>query len=111
MLTDDIAVAGQIGPEDIAAVRQAGFKSLVCNRPDGEAPGQPPFAAVEAAARELGLDARYMPIGHSPLDAGAADGFAAMVAELPKPVLAYCRSGTRSAKLVMLWQARAEGDV
>jgi uncharacterized protein (TIGR01244 family) len=110
-LTDTVAVAGQIGPDDLAAVKQAGFRSLICNRPDGEAVDQPPFAAVAAAARELGLEARYMPIGHSPLSASAADSFATMVAELPKPVLAYCRSGTRSAKLVMLWQARAEDDL
>jgi sulfide:quinone oxidoreductase len=110
-LTDDIAVAGQVTPRDLAEVQAAGFKSLVCNRPDGEAPDQPQFASIEAAAQELGLAIRYLPIGHGPMGVREADNFADAVADLPRPILAYCRSGARSAKLVLTWQARVEGDL
>ena len=107
-LTADIAVAAQISAEDCARARDAGFAAIVCNRPDGEDAGQPDAAEIAAAARAAGL--RFV---HIPVDArGIDDGMiAAMAAEIASggPILAYCRSGTRSTNL---WaQAAASGGV
>lgn len=97
-LTPDISVAAQIAPEDCALAAAQGFVAIISNRPDGEAPGQPDAAAMAAAAAAAGLRFRHIPIDHS--------GFAmpqveAMAAELAAggPVLAFCRSGTRSTNL------------
>jgi uncharacterized protein (TIGR01244 family) len=90
-------VAGQVLPEEMEALAAAGVARIVNNRPDGEEPGQPPAAAVEAAARAAGLDYRHIPvasgIGEEEVEAMAdalADG---------RAVLAFCKSGTRSAWL------------
>lgn len=99
ILNDEISVTGQISPDDVAALKAEGFESIICNRPDGEGPGQPDFADIAKVAEKVGMDARYVPMH---LDGSApppvAD-FAAAVADLPKPVLAYCKSGGRSQKL------------
>jgi sulfide:quinone oxidoreductase len=101
-LTNDLAVAPQIGVGDIAAIKAQGFRSLICNRPDGEAADQTAFAEIEAAARSAGLEVRYLPVIPGKFTSAEAAAFGAMIAELPKPVLAYCRSGSRSA---LLWDA------
>jgi len=99
-IDDDFAVAGQLGPEQMSAIAEAGFKTVICNRPDGEAPAEPQFDAISAAATAAGLEVRYIPvsnqIGLTPEN--VADTKAAL-SELPGPILAYCRSGARSAKL------------
>ncbi len=61
-VTDQFAVSGQILPEDIPAVAQAGYKSIVCNRPDGEASDQPTITEIEQAAEAAGLECRYLPV-------------------------------------------------
>jgi len=105
-LTDDLSVsAQQLQPEEIAQVAALGFKSIIANRPDGEAAGQPSFSEIEREAKAHGLSARYVPIAGGATDADAA-AFGAALAELPKPVLAYCRSGTRST---MLWALSEAG--
>jgi sulfide:quinone oxidoreductase len=101
-LSADFAVAGQITPDDVSAIARAGFKSIICNRPDGEAgPDQPSSASIAQAAEVAGLKAQYLPViaGQITPDHGAA--MARLLAELPAPVLAYCRSGARSTSL---WQ-------
>ena len=101
-LSPDFAVAGQISPEDVPAIAQAGFKSIVCNRPDGEGgPAQPSFAVIEQAAQAAGLESRNLPVisGHVTPEQVAA--MADLLDKLPAPVLAYCRSGARSTNL---WQ-------
>ena len=99
-LTDDFAVTGQLRPGDVDALAAAGFGAIICNRPDGEAPDEPQFDAVGDAARQAGLQARYIPVSNQVglTPENVADMKAAL-AELPKPILAYCRSGARSAKL------------
>lgn len=96
-ISDDFSVSPQIAPEDAAAIRAAGFASIMCNRPDGEDPGQPDVAAIEAAAREAGLEFRAVPIVSGALTQEDVDAFAAALTDMPGPVLAYCRSGTRCA--------------
>ncbi len=90
----------QIIPADLKAIRQAGFRSVICNRPDAESTDQPAFEEIAAAARELGMQARYLPISPGHIDDAQVDAFGALFDALPKPVLAYCRSGSRAR---MLW--------
>lgn len=97
-ITDQFSVSGQIKPADIAAVKQLGFRSIIANRPDGEGWGQPRFEEIEKAAADAGLPARYIPISRGISESDLQE-FAKAFTELPKPVLAYCRSGARSATL------------
>jgi len=62
-LTNTISVADQISEADLTEIAQAGFKSLICNRPDGEGSDQPGFKEIEIAAKALGLAIRYLPAG------------------------------------------------
>lgn len=98
-LDEDVAIMGQPAPATVAELRQAGFAAVICNRPDDEAAGQPRFAEIAAEAERLGMQARYLPVvpGKITPDDGAA--FAALMAELPKPIAAYCRTGNRSETL------------
>src|SRR5688572_24486205 len=57
----ELAVAPQLQPADLAELARTGFRAVICNRPDGEAADQPVFAEIERAARELGMEARYLP--------------------------------------------------
>ncbi len=104
-LTDDIAVAPQLQLEDLDAVAAAGYKAVINNRPDGESPDQPPQEAVAARAAELGLEYRFVPVisgQFAPQDVAA---FRAALDELNGPVVAFCRSGTRSSVLWALANA------
>jgi len=97
-------VSGQIIPEDVAEIAKAGFKSIICNRPDGEQPGQPTFAEIETAASALGLEARYIPVIPGQAGPVEVEAFSAAIKEMPKPLLAYCRSGARSNMMFQLAQ-------
>jgi uncharacterized protein (TIGR01244 family) len=99
-LTPDFAVAPQLTPEDMAAVAQAGYKSVIINRPDHEGgPDQPTAAAVSAAAREAGLRVEYQPVVSGAITADDVIKFAELLHTMPAPVLAYCRSGARCTSL------------
>ena len=101
----DVFVAPQLDAAAMAEVARLGFKSVVCNRPDFEhGPDQPTSAQVEAAARAAGLEYRFLPVagGYQSPDEVAA--FRTLVAELPHPLLAFCRSGARSTRLYQLAQ-------
>jgi sulfide:quinone oxidoreductase len=95
----DLSVAGQLQPGELGALREAGFRSIICNRPDGEAPDQPSFGAIEEQARKLCMQARYLPVVPGAIGAEHGVAFGALLAELPKPILGYCRTGRRSATL------------
>ncbi len=99
-LAPDFCVAGQLGPEAMAWAAAQGFKSVVNNRPDFEGgPTQPAHAAIEAAAQAAGLAYAFLPVApafQSPQDIAH---MAQLVASLPKPILAFCRSGARSGRL------------
>lgn len=108
-VTDGFAVAPQIAPEDMAALKAQGFVAVINNRPDGEEPGQPSGPEMAAAAEAAGLAYRAIPV---------AGGFAhPQVAEMAQvltgtdgPVFAFCRSGTRSTLLWALAEASRGGD-
>jgi sulfide:quinone oxidoreductase len=100
-IDDGLSVGGQIGPEATAVLRARGFRSILCNRPDGEEGGQPSFAAIAAAAHREGMEARHLPVSGRPEPAQGVE-FERALREMPGPVFAYCRSGDRSAALAAL---------
>ncbi|GAA5079614.1 bifunctional protein tyrosine phosphatase family protein/NAD(P)/FAD-dependent oxidoreductase [Roseibacterium beibuensis] len=105
-ISANLSVAPQITADDVEKARNQGFRAIICNRPDGEGMDQPNFEEIEARANELGMEARYLPIDHGKVTEADARSFDDMLGELPGPVLAYCRSGTRSATLWSLSQAQ-----
>jgi uncharacterized protein (TIGR01244 family) len=94
-VTDQLSVSPQISVDDVARAAALGFKTLVNNRPDGEDPTQPSGAQIEAAAKAAGLNYLHVPVRGSPTPDQVADQ-REQLAALPGPVLAFCRSGTRS---------------
>ena len=105
-LSAQLSVTPQITPSDLAAIAAAGFKSVVCNRPDGEAAGQPTFIDIEQAAHAAGLQAAYLPADSGQVSDDQGVAFGQLMAELPGPMLAYCRTGTRCATMWALAQAQ-----
>ncbi|WP_203309028.1 MULTISPECIES: TIGR01244 family sulfur transferase [Sphingomonas] len=106
-INDRVSVAPQITPEDIAAIKAAGFVAIVNNRPDEEEPGQPSGETIRAAAEEAGLAYAAIPVTHAGFSHPQLDAMAAALAAADGPVLAYCRSGTRSCNLWALAAAKA----
>ncbi len=104
-ITDELSVAPQIQAEDVAAIAAAGFRAVICNRPDGESSDQPCCEDIAAAVAAQGLAWRTQPVRSGSITQADIQAFSALLAELPKPVLAYCRSGTRCAMLWCLSQA------
>lgn len=99
-LTDDFAVAPQLAPEDMQAVAQAGYKSVIINRPDGEGGAEQPASAdVIAAATAAGLVIEYQPVVSGAMTLEDVERFKKLLKQLPAPVLAYCRTGTRCTHL------------
>ncbi|WP_197918247.1 bifunctional protein tyrosine phosphatase family protein/NAD(P)/FAD-dependent oxidoreductase [Thiosulfatihalobacter marinus] len=105
-ITAQISVSPQIVADDLPAIAAAGFRSIICNRPDGEAADQPTYEEIETAASAAGLEARYLPVVAGKVRDEDAEEFGTALLELPGPVFAYCRTGTRSATLWSLSQAR-----
>lgn len=99
------AVAPQIDPADVPMIAQAGFVLVINNRPDDEVPGQPAGEAVEAACRAAGLDYLAVPVDHQGFRLDQVTATVNAIAEASGPVLAYCRSGTRSCHLWALASA------
>lgn len=104
-LSEQFFVSPQIIKSDLAVLQTQGIKSIICNRPDGEEAGQPPFDKIAQDARDLGLAVRYIPVSGGVFQAADVAMFADALRELPKPILAYCRSGARSATLWSLANA------
>lgn len=98
-ITPNVSVSDQITPDDIAAIRAMGFKAIVGNRPDGEGDDQPHWAEIEEAAAAAGLKTAYIPITPGQMADDQALAFREAVTGFDKPVLAFCRTGTRSAQL------------
>lgn len=104
-IDETMAVAPQITAEDVAAAANAGYRVIVNNRPDGEDPGAPQGAEIEAAARAAGLRYVAIPVTHAGFSQPQVEAMAATLRDAGGPVLAYCRSGTRSANLWALARA------
>ena len=99
-LTPDVSVAPQLDPAAMALAARAGFKSVVNNRPDFEGgPDQPTSVQMEAAAQAAGLQYRFLPVNGAYQSPEEIAAFAQLLQELPRPLLAFCRSGARSTRL------------
>jgi uncharacterized protein (TIGR01244 family) len=103
-ITDDYAVAAQILADDVAAIAADGFVAIICNRPDGEEPGQPTAAEIAAACAAAGLAFHHIPVSGMPLAIELIQEQRRLISDSDGPVLAYCRSGQRSQ---FIWQASA----
>jgi uncharacterized protein (TIGR01244 family) len=99
-LSEEVSVAPQLSPNDMAALAAAGYKSVIINRPDYEGgPDQPTSEQVMAAARAAGLEVVYQPVVSGAMTQDDVVTFAQHLDSLPKPILAFCRSGTRCSVL------------
>lgn len=94
-VTDALSVAPQISVADVAEAARQGFKTVINNRPDGEEPGQPASAEIAAAAKAAGLAYHHIPVRGGP-GPGEVEATQMVLQEAEEPVLAFCRSGTRS---------------
>jgi uncharacterized protein (TIGR01244 family) len=109
-IDDRISVSPQIAPTDIAALKAQGFTTIVNNRPDGEDTAQPSGDTIAEAAASAGLAYHAIPITHAGFSHPQLDAMAAVLSEATGPILAYCRSGTRSCNLWALASAKQGGD-
>ncbi len=101
-LTPEFSVSVQIRPEDMVVIVDQGFRSIICTRPDGEEADQPIAAEIATAAEIAGLGFAHIPVKSGAAGGNDAGKMAEALARLPKPVLAYCRSGARAEAL---WRA------
>lgn len=97
-IDNDFAVTGQITPAQVAEVARAGYKGIVCARPDNEEPGQPNFAEVARAAEQQGIKIAHIPVSGM-LGEGQIIRFEQAMTDMGRPVLGYCRSGARAGSL------------
>lgn len=100
-----LSVTPQVDPANMQALADAGFRSIISNRPDGEEPGQPDWPPIERAARDAGMEACHIPVRPGAISDEDAARFGAALEGLPGPVVAFCRTGTRSATLWALSNA------
>lgn len=99
-LTPDLSVMPQVSESDIAELSRRGFRAIIGNRPEGEAADQPKWSALKAAALAAGMEAVHIPVVASQIDAEDIRAFREALERLPRPIAAFCRTGTRST---LLW--------
>ncbi|WP_423606347.1 TIGR01244 family sulfur transferase [Sphingomonas sp. MS122] len=104
-INDRISVAPQIDPADVVEAARAGFVAIVNNRPDDEEAGQPEGESIRTVAETLGLAYHAIPITHAGFSATQVEAMREVLDQVDGPVLAYCRSGTRSTNLWALAEA------
>jgi len=105
-LAPGVSVAGRLDRADIDALAATGVRTIINNRPDGEDPGQLPAAEARRIAEAHGIAYHHIPITAATLSRADVDAFAAVMRDGPAPVVAHCRSGTRSALLWALTRMR-----
>lgn len=105
-ITEKVSVSPQITADDISSIAAAGFRAIICNRPDGEGADQPSFDEISAAASAAGIEALYVPVQSGMVTDDDVEAFGAALKAVQRPVLAYCRTGTRSATLWSLHEAK-----
>lgn len=110
-VAENFWVSPQIGIDDVAEARERGFGAIVNNRPDGEAEDQVAGAQIAAAASAAGLDYVAIPVTTSAIGADQVRAMAAALESARGPILAYCRSGTRSTFMWALARALAGDNV
>jgi uncharacterized protein (TIGR01244 family) len=109
-LAPGLSVTGRLEGPDIGALAGAGVRTIINNRPDGEDRGQLPAAEARRIAEAHGLAYHHIPITAATLSRADVDAFAAVLRDAPAPVVAHCRSGTRSTLLWALVRLREGAD-
>jgi len=109
-LAPGLSAAGKLDRPDIEALAQQGVRTIINNRPDGEDPGQLPAAEARRLAESLGISYHHIPVTAATLSRGDVDAFAAALKAAEQPVVAHCRSGTRSTLLWALTRVRDGAD-
>jgi len=104
-LSDNLFVAPQLSPADVADIDGMQFRSILCNRPDAEEENQPAYEKIRQQADALGMMCDFQPVNGSVISDDDVDEFVNRLMDLPQPVLAYCRTGTRCSVLWALSQA------
>jgi sulfide:quinone oxidoreductase len=104
-IEDGFSVTGQVLPNHIPAIAAAGFRMIICSRPDHEGPEQPAHAEIRDAAAAAGMSFAYIPLAMGAAPAQQPSRLAEALASSPGPVLGYCRSGARAASLFALAKA------
>ena len=105
-INEDFLASPQISVDDVTQAKEMGVTLIINNRPDDEEPGQVEGADIAAAAAAAGIEYRAIPVTHAGFGQGQVDAMVDALASADGPVLAYCRSGTRSTLLWALAQAR-----
>ena len=104
-LSPDMLASPQISLAEVAEAKALGVTLIVNNRPEGESDDQTPGDAIEAAAREAGIDYLAIPVTHAGFSHPQVEALAEALRGTEGPVLGYCRSGTRSTLLWALARA------
>lgn len=107
-IDDELSVTSQIVSSELSAIVAAGFKTLICNRPDGEGEDQQVFGEIESAAQAVGLSIIYQPVQSGNVTDENSVHFGQLLDNATKPVLAYCRTGTRCT---ILWCLSRSGKL
>src|ERR1051326_8433719 len=105
-LAPGVSVAGRLDREDIAALAESGVRTIINNRPDGEDPGQLPAVEARRLAEAHGIAYHHIPVTAATLSNADVDAFEAVIGAAEQPILAHCRSGTRSTLLWSLVKLR-----
>ena len=98
-VTDTFTVSPQLQPGDMSELANAGFRTVICNRPDGEEPGQPAVASIRDAAERAGMAFHHIPVSGGVFPSEALIAFRQVREEADGKVIAFCRTGTRSITL------------
>ena len=108
ILTPNVTALAQPSVDDIADLADRGYRSIIGNRPEGESPDQPSWLALKAAAAARGMEAVHLPVVASQIDAEDVTDFRDALERLPKPIAAFCQTGTRAT---LLWALANEGNL
>jgi uncharacterized protein (TIGR01244 family) len=109
-IDDKFLAAPQIAVSDVAEAKALGITTIINNRPDGEEPSEPQGAEIETAAHAAGLDYVAIPVTHAGFSGPQVAAMAVALENAKGPVLAYCRSGTRSTLLWALARTQLGDD-
>lgn len=104
-VSDTYSVSNQIHPDDMPAIKQAGFRTIMCNRHDGESVDQPTAKSINNAAKKHGIKFFHIPIGDAGIGLETMTGFSRVMNSGKMPVLAYCHTGGRCIRLWNAFQA------
>ncbi|MDX1914963.1 MAG: TIGR01244 family sulfur transferase [Methylophilus sp.] len=106
-ITENYCTTAQISTEDIAEIAALGFKTIINNRPDHEGGAeQPTSATIKQHAEQIGIQYHHIPVIPNQIQAQQIDAFTQAFATAPKPILAFCRTGNRAARMLELAQAK-----